>query len=193
MNILVLGPSNAAISNFLTSMGYSVLEHNDSIDTEFLERNSIDFAVSFRYRYIIKSETISFLQGNIINLHISYLPWNRGADPNLWSFLEDTPKGVTIHYIDPGIDTGDIIVQKEVFFDEEKETLATTYEFLNNTIIQLFNENCEAILNGRASKFRQKGHGTEHKIKDKEPYLYLLAEKGWNTPVLEVKGKALQK
>ena len=59
----------------------------------------------------------------------------------MWSFLEDTPKGVTIHYIDEGIDTGDIIVQKEVFIDEDKETLKSSYEILNKEIQALFKEN----------------------------------------------------
>jgi len=36
------------------------------------------------------------------------------ADPNVWSFIEKTPKGVSIHYLDAGIDTGDIIAQKLV-------------------------------------------------------------------------------
>ncbi|MCL0081308.1 hypothetical protein M1N64_03665 [Peptococcaceae bacterium] len=46
-------------------------------------------------------------QGRAINLHISFLPWNRGADPNFWSFIENAPVGVSIHYLDEGIDTGD--------------------------------------------------------------------------------------
>ena len=52
-----------------------------------------------------------------------------GQDPNLWSFIEDTPKGVTIHEIDEGIDTGDIIFQKEIVLNSN-ETLASSYEKL---------------------------------------------------------------
>ena len=35
-------------------------------------------------------------KGKIINLHISFLPFNRGYYPNLWSHQEGTPSGVTI-------------------------------------------------------------------------------------------------
>ena len=52
------------------------------------------------------------LPDRVVNLHIAYLPYNRGADPNLWSVLEDTPAGVSIHYVDEGVDTGDIIAQR---------------------------------------------------------------------------------
>ena len=48
----------------------------------------------------------------LINLHISYLPYNRGSYPNYWSFKENTPNGVSIHHIDDGIDTGPVLVQK---------------------------------------------------------------------------------
>ena len=108
-----------------------------------------DFIVSYNYKFVIDKEIIHLLPNRIINLHISYLPHNRGANPNIWSFLDDTPKGVTIHYVDAGIDTGDILVQKEVDFDEEKETLASSYDKLNKKIQTLFIENWEAIKKGR--------------------------------------------
>ncbi len=44
---------------------------------------------------------------------MGYLPFNRGAHPNFWSFMEKTPSGVTMHEINSGIDKGKIIVQKK--------------------------------------------------------------------------------
>ena len=52
------------------------------------------------------------LQIPIVNLHKAYLPYNKGAHPNFWSFAENTPSGITIHVIDSGIDTGNIIYRK---------------------------------------------------------------------------------
>ena len=193
MNMLSLGPKPSPISEFLNQRGYSVIEYNDLIDTLFLKKQDIDFAISYRYRHIIRPEIITYLDGKIINLHISCLPWNKGSDPNLWSFLEDTPKGVTIHYVDSGIDTGDIIVQKQVVFDEEKETLSSTYDILNNEIVQLLKDNWKFIIRGEGPRIKQKGTGTVHNSRDKEPYQYLLAEKGWDTPVMNIKGLALPK
>lgn len=57
----------------------------------------------------------------VLNLHISYLPWNRGANPNFWSFVENTKKGVTIHEIDEKLDKGKILLRKELEFDENRE------------------------------------------------------------------------
>ena len=45
---------------------------------------------------------------------MSFLPYNRGSHPNFWSFIDDTPKGITIHEIDEGADTGNIVFQKKI-------------------------------------------------------------------------------
>ena len=47
-----------------------------------------DLIISFGYKHIIKKEVISNSNIPIINLHISYLPWNKGAHLNFWSFNE---------------------------------------------------------------------------------------------------------
>lgn len=108
------------------------------------------------------------MKGNIINLHISYLPWNKGADPNIWSFLDDTPKGVTIHQINSGLDTGKIMYQRECFFDIEKETFTSTYDKLQQIIMDLFKENWEEIKAGNYPLKEQQEIGSCHKKKDLE-------------------------
>lgn len=51
---------------------------------------------------------------NVINTHPSYLPYNRGKHPYHWAIVDGTPFGVTIHRVDDGIDTGDILWQKRI-------------------------------------------------------------------------------
>lgn len=189
MKVLLLSIKPSPLRPIIEKNNHSVIELSSPIDLEFVKQSRIDFAVSYRYRHIIRRPIIEYLKGNIINLHISLLPWNRGADPNLWSFLDNTPKGITIHYIDDGIDTGDIIVQKEIFFDEDKETLATSYEALNHKIIELFNEQWLSIISGKTPGYRQPHSGTYHQAKDKKPFENLLNDLSWNTPVRQLIGK----
>ncbi len=192
MNILVLGTTKSSLTPILWDHKCRVVQRTDPIDREFLEASAIDFAVSYRYRHLVRKPVIDYLKGNIINLHISLLPWNRGADPNLWSFLEDTSKGVSIHYMDEGIDTGDIVAQKEVIFERTaNETLATTYEKLNVEIIELFKEYWPLIMQCKASRRKQIPGGSFHGVKDKRKFEHLLAQKGWDTPVKEIMGKGL--
>jgi methionyl-tRNA formyltransferase len=98
----------------------------------------IDFIVSYNYKYMIQEDVLELFHNRAINLHISFLPWNRGAGPNLWSFVEDTAKGVTIHKLDAGLDTGDILLQRECRFDAKSETFASTYDKLHREMRKLF-------------------------------------------------------
>jgi len=192
MIILLLGRTSSPLTPIIKESGCEVIESSSPINVEFLEKNSIDFIVVYGYRHIIKKPIIDQLNGRIVNLHISLLPWNRGADPNLWSFLEDTPKGVTIHHVDEGLDTGDVIAQKELFFDEDCETLATTYRKLRDAIVNLFSQQWSNILPEKVRRIKQPSGGSFHMLKDKKRFEYLLTEKGWDTPVKELVGKALK-
>ena len=192
MNVLLVGNIPSPLTPILRENGCRVIGHDCPIDLEFLSKQSVDFAVSYGYRYIVRKPVIEFLNGRIINLHISLLPWNRGADPNLWSFLEDTPKGVTIHYMDEGLDTGDIIAQKEVFFEPEGETLATTYKKLSDEIVNLFSQQWTFIMRGEIRRQQQPSGGSFHRTKDRNNFEYLLSEKRWDTPIETLIGKAVQ-
>ena len=93
---------------------YHIRQTSKKVDLKTLKKfNSI---VSFGYRHIIDKKIIKKLKIPIINLHIGYLPYNRGAHPNFWSFIENTPSGVSIHEVDEGIDTGKIVDQKMIDF-----------------------------------------------------------------------------
>lgn len=59
-----------------------------------------------------------------INAHYGLLPAYRGMNVTEWSVLRGDPVGVTVHVVDPGIDTGDILLQEEIPIDPG-ETFAT--------------------------------------------------------------------
>jgi methionyl-tRNA formyltransferase len=124
-----------------------------------------DLVVCFGYRHMLEIETIESFSCPIINLHISYLPFNKGAHPNFWSFYEGTPAGVTIHLIDEGMDTGPILFQRLVEFYEEK-TFRETYDRLKLEIERLFSCNVDSILNKRWTPRPQIEEGTRHLLDD---------------------------
>jgi len=184
--ILFLGAQESPLLKWLVDSGETVIQTSERISPEFVQSANIEFLISFGYRHILRKNVLDLLPGRAINLHISYLPWNRGANPNFWSFVEDTPKGVTIHYLDEGVDTGDIIVQQKVKFNSARNTLATTYETLQSTIQDLFKENWLDIKSGNCKRQQQTGEGTTHKVKDMAPLEHLLVD-GWNTDVSTLK------
>ncbi len=141
---------------------------SDALCLSQLEQFKPDIVISYNYKYIIGRELIEYMKGRMINLHISLLPWNRGANPNFWSFMDDTPKGVTIHQINAGLDKGKILCQRECFFDAKKETFLSTYDKLNEAIVTLFQENCEDIIGGRIAPIEQPPGGSYHSVKEFE-------------------------
>lgn len=148
------------------SIRCSTTLYQGKLEMEQLYKIRPEIIVSYNYKYLISKDVIEYMQGNIINLHISYLPWNRGASPNIWSFIDDTPKGVTIHQISPELDAGKILYQKEMFFCPEKETFETVYEQLNNEIVELFKVHWDEIRDGNYKLYEQKGAGSYHAFKD---------------------------
>ena len=174
---------------FLNNDDNSLVKRKDKLDYKNIAESKYDYLISFGYRYIISKEILNYFKEKAINFHISYLPWNKGADPNLWSILENTPKGVTIHQIEEGLDTGKVVCQKEIFFDSN-ETFKSTYEKLNNAIVQLFTENWANIKNNKLKKYPQKGKGSYHRSLDKNEYMDLFID-GWDTKIKDLEGKAL--
>ena len=152
----------------LHKKNWSVEQTEKKIDLNLAQKfNSI---ISFGYKHIINREIIDNLKYPIINLHISFLPFNKGAHPNFWSFVENTPSGVTIHQVDHGVDTGKIIYQKKIDFElfKNKQTLtfSKTYKVLINEIENLFLENIEDIINQKFISIEQIGKGSYHSKKD---------------------------
>lgn len=142
--------------------------YSGKLTVELLNRINPSLVVSYNYSHIVSHECIDVVNEHIVNMHISYLPYNRGASPNLWSFIDDTPKGVTIHMMSAGLDEGDILYQKELQFDVSKETFESTHRILNNEICSLFKEHWGEIVSGEYIKKRRRaiGKGSYHSMRD---------------------------
>lgn len=63
---------------------------------------------------IIKQPLLSLPRRGFVNTHPSLLPFNRGKHYSFWSIVEQAPFGVTLHFVDEGVDTGDIIFQRSI-------------------------------------------------------------------------------
>jgi|SRR3989344_2068112 len=96
-----------------------------------------DLLITAWFGYILKKELIDIFPFGCINLHNSYLPFNRGKHPHVWAIYEGTPYGVSIHYIDEHIDSGDIIAQKTITV-YPTDTAGTLYEKSIKEIVKLF-------------------------------------------------------
>tara|TARA_Y100001968_G_scaffold164518_1_gene150579 strand:- start:769 stop:1353 length:585 start_codon:yes stop_codon:yes gene_type:complete len=160
----------------LKNMGFLIT----NTDKPIKSYEEYDFIVSFGYRHIISKSTIEAASAPIINLHISFLPWNRGAHPLFWSFYDETPCGITIHLIDEGIDTGPILYQELIDINAEKITFKQAYEKLLSKIENLFLLHIDELVSFSYTLKAQKDKGSYHKSTDLPQEF-----QGWNTNISE--------
>ena len=91
----------------------SVANHNNSTCEQLLSAGGYDYLVLGGTR-IIKTNILAQAKKGVVNCHPGLLPMLRGSSSVGWALYKDLPQGATAHFIDPGIDTGDIIVKREL-------------------------------------------------------------------------------
>jgi len=96
-----------------------------------------DLGVLAWWPKLISKQILSSAKLGFINTHPSLLPYNRGKHYNFWAIVEDVPFGVTIHMVDEGVDTGNIVAQEKIEYDwtDNGESL---YEKAQSSMIDLF-------------------------------------------------------
>jgi methionyl-tRNA formyltransferase len=197
MKILFLtnNPISIPLYLWLKKRGEKVFLYHNRVTPSLVKSLGIDFLISYNYRFIISPEVLNlFPPCRRINLHISYLPYNKGAYPNVWSFLEDTPKGVTIHIMEPSVDSGAILLRKQISIDEKRYSLKTSYELLHREIQNLFKEHWLQLKECKISPKPQQGKGSFHSVKEFKTKVWPLMEDwGWDIPITVLKERYRQK
>ncbi len=140
------------------------VEMNRNINSEeFISRMKYyqpDMFVSMSFNQIFKSEMINLPQFKTINCHAGKLPFYRGRNILNWALINDEKEfGITVHYMDEGIDTGDIILQ---------ETYPITDEDDYGTLLTRAYDGCADVLY-RAIKMIQKNEVEPVRQSDIDP------------------------
>lgn len=107
------------------------------------------------YGKILPKEILEIPKLGCINVHASLLPKYRGAAPIQWAILNgDKTTGVTTMYMDEGMDTGDMILKKEVEI-ADNETTGELWDRLSKIGGELLVETLEQIQSGTAPREKQ--------------------------------------
>jgi methionyl-tRNA formyltransferase len=133
---------------------------------ELLSKLNLDFIIGIHFPYIVPEEVLTISRQGFLNLHPGYLPYNRGWHTPNWAILEGTPIGATLHFMDQGIDTGDIIHQKQLHISPG-DTAHTLYSRLKDLEFEVFDEAWPLIISGSYKRIKQSlDEGASHKSKD---------------------------
>lgn len=155
-------------------------DKSSDLTKEFILKKEIDFIVVFGYGKILSADILELIPA--INVHGGYLPYNKGPNPNLWAWLDNTPKGVSIHYIDKGIDTGDIIEQKLVHISDNV-SLQESFDIILVECVNLLENTWPLIRSGKNKRTKQNKKGTKHTFKMQESFKHLFTESNMNLPI----------
>lgn len=144
-----------------------------------LKKMDLDLIILAWWPYILKEDLLKIPKIGCLNFHPSYLPYNRGKDPNFWSIVEETPFGVTLHFADIGIDSGDIAFQSLIDKSWE-DTGKTLYEKETKEILSLFKNNFQQIKSGNIPRKPQDlSRGSFHRRRELEAASRIDLEKSY--------------
>ena len=106
------------ISDYLNEDDTAVLlsENWKLIKLEQILSRENDYVLGFLLWWptILEEKILNKFKTGIVNFHPSYLPFGRGKDPYFWSIVNDEPFGISCHFIDNKIDSGQLIIQKRI-------------------------------------------------------------------------------
>lgn len=112
----------------------------------FIATFKVDLLVCHGYMKILPKEVFSAPRLGSINIHPSLLPKYRGPSPTYWVLKNRENKtGLTCHYIDAGVDTGDVIAQKEVAIDQN-DTVDSIIEKQKTLVARLLDESLYCLM-----------------------------------------------
>lgn len=108
--------SDTILENFAKTSRIDFLKNKNVNSIEFIDevrKYECDLFVSMSFNQIFKKEITNIPPMKTINCHAGKLPFYRGRNILNWALINDEKEfGITVHFIDEGIDTGDIILQR---------------------------------------------------------------------------------
>ena len=140
-------------------LGIPCLKHTKVSSEDFIAQIApfnCDMLVSMSFDQIFKSNILQVTRGGIINCHAGKLPFYRGRNILNWALINDEKEfGITVHYVDEGIDTGDIILQK-TYPISDSDTYATLLEKSFEECASVLHESLVLLTQGRSHRIPQK-------------------------------------
>lgn len=174
--LITAAPNRASHADALIDRCGHLPEHLIFRGTEFrteaglraLDALELDYVISIHLPYLVPAAALALPRHGWLNLHPSFLPFNRGWHTATWAILDGTPAGATLHVMDDSIDTGDIIRQRRVEI-RDSDTAHTLYNRILRAEYEVFCEVWpEIAANGITAMPQGPGAGSTHRRIDLE-------------------------
>lgn len=127
-------PTYENFKQFVLSRNLNFIEYDDLKDEKFIQKIkdlNVDVAVVCSFNYKVPKVLREAVKDGFINVHPALLPDYRGKNPYSSVIVNNEQfTGVTLHFMDDGFDTGEVIVQEKVQI-HSRETMGTLFNRLN--------------------------------------------------------------
>ncbi|CAN5286676.1 methionyl-tRNA formyltransferase [soil metagenome] len=175
----------SAVKEFAISRNLKVLQPTNLKSIEFINdletlNPNVQVVVAFR---MLPEIVWKFPEFGTFNLHASYLPHYRGAAPINWAIMNgEKTTGVSTFFIDDKIDTGEMILRKEIGIEDD-ENVGSLHDKLMNEGAQLVIDTLELIQTRKVSTSKQE---TGENFRDAPKLTRENTRISWNKPVEEI-------
>jgi methionyl-tRNA formyltransferase len=120
-----------------------------------ISKYNCDLFISMSFDQIFRRDIINLPPLKTINCHAGKLPFYRGRNILNWALINDEKEfGITVHYVDEGIDTGEIILQR-CFSISDRDTYAILLERAHKECALILYDAVKQIMAGTAKKIPQ--------------------------------------
>lgn len=142
-----------------------------------IEELAPELIVVVAYGRILPKEILEIPQYGAINLHVSLLPKYRGAAPVQWAIINgEATTGVSVMYIDEGLDTGDVILTKEIPI-LPNETAGELFERVTNVGKAELLSAIKQIADGKINRVKQNNDDATYAPPLKKEMAYFTFDK----------------
>lgn len=149
---------------------------------EELKKYKADVFIVAAFGQILSKEILDMPKFGCLNIHASLLPKYRGSSPIQWAVINGEEKtGVTIQQMNEGVDTGDILYQKEIYLDK-KETGETLFAKLSVLGAEAITETLSLLEKGELTAVPQKEEEATHTVMLSKA----MGEIDWNKSAEEI-------
>lgn len=133
-----------------------IWKENSNEVAEWIRKQKPDLIVVFSMSQLLKNEILIIPSLGVINLHPSFLPNYRGANPDFWQYFDmEMNPGATVHYVDVGEDTGDIVFQDRVHIPLGAKSPQRLDKLIGELGVSLVLKAVDAIAQGKAPRTPQ--------------------------------------
>lgn len=175
---------NLELFSYFNGISYTQYKkENKNYIASWIKNKNCELILVYAMSQLLPDEIIVIPKEGVINLHPSLLPKYRGPNPYFWTFYDDNSiTGSTVHFINKGEDTGDILLQKQINIKRGITSLQLREKLINEIGVELILKSLDYINEGKITRVSQPKNSPTIRARNisQEEYWELIDWNSWS-------------